>query len=349
MLTSQAEDAEEETYGGPDQMAQMASMMLVKKACEVYTEDWQNDLTDALYARIHTHSSEEIAGRFCPTMCKAKPAAAAAKSSGTTPKANANAAAGAEKTDGKTAKAKKKKKTKPAPAAPPPGGGLGSPGSPEFNEFLQKHDTDGSLSHMMNLEKDAPEKMLPEGDQQDIRDGAPEIECAVCGVVVERVGAAAHAQGALGDEAALTDLVNDVCVRERAVEGYYPKIPGNPPQWTAEYEVARAAGTGKWALAAKAAPPVKKGKKKKGKKGKKAAQEVGSPKSYEEHQQIVKRDTMISLACKGVVQEQTELDLTELLFDSRGKAAPLPGTAKVQAKYCWKFCGEGKAQAADEL
>jgi hypothetical protein len=137
----------------------------------------------------------------------------------------------------------------------------------------------------MDLEKESPESMLSEQQQRDIKQGAKDIVCDVCNVAVRRAHVSATRARALRDEAKLVDITGALCIGEELVDGQFPKVAGNPPQWAQRYAVK--VREGRWVL--RNAP----------KENSSAHRRRRAP-GPESHSAVIMRNAMVGHACRSL-------------------------------------------------
>jgi len=201
---------------------------------------------------------------------------------------------------------------------------------PSMEEMLKKYDTDGSISNLIEMERETPELMLDPDELKQVQTGAVEIRCDVCRAVSTIALRRAKKAKALRSEDALSDMVANLCVGTPATSDEYPKYPGNPPLWGELYTVSRDA-EGRWQMRR-----LPKGSAKEEKGGGIAGGDV--------YNRMVIKHSMISRACKQIVHEG-EHDLAELIFST-----PQASPEELAAKYCAAECpGEEVAPAKDEM
>ena len=216
---------------------------------------------------------------------------------------------------------KEKKEKKPTPSKAEQG--QADAKMPQMDELLKKYDTDGSISNLIEMERESPELMLEPAELAQVQAGSKQIRCDVCGAATTVALRRAKKRRAR-DEEALSRLVTELCVGTPEGSSEYPKYPGNPPLWGEMYSVGKAE-SGRWTM-------------KKLKKGAPKEEENGAA----DYNHFVMKHSMISRACKEIVHEHPELDLAEYMF-SHARATP----AEISAGYCEEFCAEGGGK--DEL
>ena len=107
-------------------------------------------------------------------------------------------------------------------------------------QMLRKYDTDGTISNLIEMEKENPEAMLESDELKEVESGAVDIRCSVCHAASKVAYNRAAKRRLLLDEEGLTTLVyNELCYGTPLdmVEKEYPKYPGNPPLWGELYQV----------------------------------------------------------------------------------------------------------------
>jgi hypothetical protein len=340
----------DESPGAP--MPDISAMMLVKKACEKFTEKYVDEISGVVYKQVYSSEADATADSFCNAIKVDEEAEAKEKS---------------QRSKSKPAKKKKTAKAQPKKEAPT---------EATFQKFLDAHDKDGSISALLSMEKDSPEKMLPDEDQASIKAGTPQVRCSVCKAAVGQVLKRAKAKKgrAMQDEGELADLVSDICVGQPSCEnvqarlldrgstsrvsdsncvpeGVYPAIPGNPPAWAAYYRVLKSKeGRCLYSTIKNGIRQVtlffysrwKLGKAKKNKAGK--YPKMGRRGMTEEqHTAEVIKNTMISQACKqSFDNEDSDMDLSEIIFKHKADTSK----SKVRDIFCASSCESTPATAA---
>ena len=158
-------------------------------------------------------------------------------------------------------------------------------------------------------------------------------------------------------QALVSEAVNTICHgkdKAKLEAGYYPAVPGNPPEWANDYFIVKR--TSDYALK-KSEPAVADMVRVTQVEGESAeagdASELDNEnwaKSREKHEYDVMRGAVIRAACKRAVDERLDTeegDLADLFLQERGQ------DAKALAQlYCKPVCAEvhaTKKGAADEL
>jgi len=219
---------------------------------------------------------------------------------------------------------------------------------PSMDELLQKYDTDGTITRLMELERESPEAMLEPAQLEEATAGAEHLRCGVCRAMCKQALVEARAAKALRDEESLSAITASLCVG--VPTGYddpenQPKYPGNPPLWGERYRVRKRRGAGgeeRWRL-----EPLPK----------KAAPEEQSGAEYDS---LVMKHAMITRACRAVESDVDGDDLAETIYSlAASLAASQPGkklgAAALGDAFCARHCeaesgGEGKAATdRDEL
>ena len=130
---------------GDTSPADFEHLLLLKKACEHYTEEWQHELSGAMYTRTAAGlSANKIASDLCDDV--APPLR---------PKRKARASGGGGGGGGKAKKGSGKGSSKGGKKGSSRGGE--GEGVPSMDELLQKYDTDGTITRLMELERESPE------------------------------------------------------------------------------------------------------------------------------------------------------------------------------------------------
>mmetsp|Transcript_1927 Transcript_1927/g.5848 ORF Transcript_1927/g.5848 Transcript_1927/m.5848 type:complete len:423 (-) Transcript_1927:95-1363(-) len=323
---------------GDTSPADFEHLLLLKKACEHYTEEWQHELSGAMYTRTAAGlSANKIASDLCDDV--APPVRPKRKARANGGSGGGSGGGGAKKGSGKGGKKGGKKGSSP--------GGEGE-GVPSMDELLQKYDTDGTITRLMELERESPEAMLEPAQLEEATAGAEHLRCGVCRAMCKQALVEARAAKALRDEESLSAITASLCVG--VPTGYddpenQPKYPGNPPLWGERYRVRKrrgAAGKERWRL-----EPLPK----------KAAPEEQSGAEYDS---LVMKHAMITRACRAVESDVDGDDLAETIYSlAASLAASQPGkklgAAALGDAFCARHCeaesgGEGApTKDRDEL
>ena len=151
-LLKRATKLDDDEGGMPDPES-FKHIMTLKKACEAFTEDFQQELSELMYKDALAKDPETIIDEFClPLASLKKPKRT------TTPKKRAPASPSPPKS---------RKGSEPPAAA----------GPPSMDDLLKKYDTDGSISNLIELERENPEAMLEPDDLAKVQAGSREIRC----------------------------------------------------------------------------------------------------------------------------------------------------------------------------
>jgi len=322
---------------GDTSPADFEHLLLLKKACEHYTEEWQHELSGAMYTRTAAGlSANKIASDLCDDVAPPVRPKRKARASG-----GGGGGGKAKKGSGKGSSKGGKKGSSP--------GGEGE-GVPSMDELLQKYDTDGTITRLMELERESPEAMLEPAQLEEATAGAEHLRCGVCRAMCKQALVEARAAKALRDEESLSAITSSLCVG--VPTGYddpenQPKYPGNPPLWGERYRVRKRRGAGgedRWRL-----EPLPK----------KAAPEEQSGAEYDS---LVMKHAMITRACRAVESDVDGDDLAETIYSlAASLAASQPGkklgAAALGDAFCARHCeaesgGEGapaRAKDRDEL
>ena len=54
-------------------MASIHAMLLVKKACEHFTDEFQQEISEVMYRKVNTENADAIASKFCPRILNVEP------------------------------------------------------------------------------------------------------------------------------------------------------------------------------------------------------------------------------------------------------------------------------------
>ena len=321
--------------GGDDAAsAQMVEgLLLTKKACMDFAEELQVEISEVMYARVHEASGEEIADEFCSQAVKP---------------------------------VKKERTQKYVPAASPMERQKHDP-SALMADMLKTRDTSGAISEMLETEASFPERMLDAPLQAVIGQAVEQVECQVCKVAVRQ----AHARvkevektPAFKDrwqrQSLVAEAVNFICHGKdhaKLQAGFYPTVPGNPPEWAQAYHILKQEGRfklrkGKLSIAQMktlAEQPRKSGAKSDDDEGEgeeEREEEEDWERSRAKHEYEVMKQAIIRTACKQAIDQRLDTDdgdLSELLLEKRGEDAKVAARA-----YCAPVCAAGKT-GPDEL
>jgi hypothetical protein len=123
-------------------------IMTLKKACEAFTDDFQLELSELMYKDTYRKDPDTIIDEFCsmPAIQKKPKKPTAPKKRPPTPPSAP------------------KRRTEPRELPPPPPGQM-----PGMDELLAKYDTDGSISNLIEMERENPEAMLEPEDLAKVR------------------------------------------------------------------------------------------------------------------------------------------------------------------------------------
>lgn len=291
------------------------AMLAIKAACETFTDEWHQQLSELMYKHVMERSAEEIAAGFCPDAIRQGRADVASATRG----ASGQTVPRAQK------KKKRKQKKEPANAA-------AEETVPDYASMLDQFDTDGSLRRLMQLEAESPDAMLEDAQRDLIEAGAEQLSCSVCGLLVRLARARAaklpHAlAGASEDE--LVSLVDGLCMGELRREDGLPEYAGNPPAWAVErFEARHDKATG-WQLQQLSRDDRRARKR--------------DPPPYDD---VVISSAILTRACKRVLlgdgedDSDVDNDLATLLYLGRSAADDGAG---VRERLCARWCGAGAA------
>ena len=329
-------------------------LMTLKGICELFAEDFQQELSELMYKGVLERDAEELVAEFCdsaavanaplppppPKRRKARPQGH--RSDGGGGGSGEAAAAASQARQGKAAKKKKKEK-----AAGGGGGDEGQGGVPSsMDDLLAKYDTDGSIANMLEMERENPAGMLGADELAEVERGAADIRCDVC-TAAAKVGAQRARKRRLSrDEDALAEVVRLLCYeRDPDDLSAYPTYPGNPPRWGEMYTVGKeeardaAAEGGEGGGSGAGGPGRHIWRMRRLPKGA-TPEERGGGKGYDE---MVLKHSMITRACKQTILERDEFaprwagdddgDLAQVLYE---RHADTPH--EVAARYCRPFC-----------
>jgi|EP00505_MAST-04D_sp_SCG-Rhode-Island_P001600 hypothetical protein len=221
----------------------METALLVKHVCEQVSDEVSMELSEAVWRGV-VRGNEP--GKTATDLCVNRTELCA-------PSARVFAKKKKEENDEKKKQTPKKKNAMDI-----------DPNTEEgMREMFEKLDADGSITAMLQKEQDEPEMMLPEKDQQDVKQASGEILCSTCVALIQgTVTAGKRSPGgrALRSEADLERIVEKICEgppdpvasHSASLLGISP--PPLPPSWTGRYKVVRAKSTGRWELRKRSKP-----------------------------------------------------------------------------------------------
>ncbi|KAL1510565.1 hypothetical protein AB1Y20_006866 [Prymnesium parvum] len=295
--------------------ASFAHLLTLKKICEAFTDEQQQELSELMYKETYAKDPAEIREAFCTGEVIAPPPPPrkqpAARTSSSEEQGDAQSTRGKARKEGRRAKEAEKETSK----------------MPSMEDMLKKYDTDGSISNLIEMERESPELMLEPEELQEVQTGAGQLRCDVCRAATTVAHRRAK-KGKLRDEAQLTELVSSLCVGTPEGSLEYPKYPGNPPLWGELYTLSKKLG--RWSM-----ERLKKGAQKEEKAGKEGGVD---------YNRLIMKHSMISRACKNVVHEHPELDLAEYMFSHSQDSA-----AELAAGFCNRFFCLDASENKDEL
>lgn len=309
----------------PPDAAAMQHLLTLKQVCELFTDEFQQELSELMYRAVNERDADAIEAEFCSS-------AAVTTSPPPPPPPRKRKEGSGARTGGE----KKKKKEKKAKAPP-------KNDEPDMAALLKKYDTDGSISNLLEMERENPEGMLEADDLAQVEIGASEIRCDVCQAVAKVAVTRAKKAKILRDEEKLSSMANLLCYGNDPNDlDVYPKYPGNPPLWGELYTVQKVpadggkasekcvgCGDGVWRM--RRLPKGSKPEEKRMGEG-----GIG-------HDQMIMKHSMISRACKAVVlapdsaisaEDADDLpDLAQTLFQN-----PADTGTQLAERYCKPFC-----------
>lgn len=191
---------------------------------------------DLRYKETYLKDAAEISEGFCQGKVISEPA----------PEAKRSARASGNGSDGKKKKNKKKEKGKENEKKTSQNNGAAkgasdAGGMPSMEEMLKKYDTDGSISNLIEMERESPELMLEPAELEEVQSGANHLRCDVCRAATTVAHRRAKKLRAR-DEERLNEVMSGLCLGTPEGSAEYPKYPGNPPLWGEMYSVSKAGG-----------------------------------------------------------------------------------------------------------
>ena len=198
----------------PPDASAFEHLMTLKQCCEEFTEEFQHELSGLMYRSALELDVAPIEESFCGS-----DAVQTAPPPPPPPRKRKNAGIGSGK----------KRPAEPAKS---------SDGPPDMSEMLKKYDTDGSITNLIEMERDNPEAMLDADQLATVQEGAVALRCDVCRAASKAALLRARKSKALRDEEKLMGIMNMLCYGSppESLEEY-PKYPGNPPLWGEMYTV----------------------------------------------------------------------------------------------------------------
>jgi len=304
--------------GGDDEASakMVEGLLMTKKACMDFAEELQLEISEVMYGRVHEASGEEIAQEFCPNAVKPV----------------------------------KREKTKYVPATSAKERAQSDPGA-LMTEMLQKRDTSGVVSEMLETEASFPERMLDPPLQAEIAKGAVQLTCQVCKAAVRQAHSRVQEVAktpAFKDkwqrQSLVAEAITHICHGkdyEKLQAGYYPSVPGNPPEWAFDYYLTHTGGEYKMKKGKAGVATMKAFIKSVSPPGEQDSEESDSDeedfdRSRAKHEYDVMRQAIIRTACKSAIDQRLDTeegDLAELLLEKRQEAAK-----SVASAYCQPVC-----------
>eukprot|EP00960_Hanusia_phi_P035049 751456-Hanusia_phi.AAC.2 len=267
------DDDEDDMFGGMGEGANsqqvVEGLLLTKRVCDPCTPrislrsstqvcmDWceelQQEVSEVMYKRVDSSTPQEIAQDFCPQAIKPEEVCFLACKLGMTGSSR-------QKRKGKVPYT-----PKTAAAAPPSNPsdmmqGTISPGTLlDCSDFVFKT----SLTSETRLARSVRVGTLAWFTRdllcfkEKVNKGRIDLQCSVCklGVkkAIERVKEMKSTTPQFKDrwqrEALVTDIVQKICHgKDYDRQGYYPAVPGNPPEWAQSYHIYQDDPAGPWKL-----------------------------------------------------------------------------------------------------
>ena len=327
--------------------ASIQHLLTLKQVCELFTDEFQQELSELMYRAVNEREPNAIEAEFCGSSAVTTAPPPPPPPRKRTAKAASSSSSG-------------KKKAKPAKKPD-------ANEQPDMAELLKKYDTDGSISNLLEMERENPEAMLEADDLARVEQGASEIRCDVCGAVAKVALNRAKKAKALRDEEKLSALTGLLCYGSDPNDlDKYPKYPGNPPLWAEMYSVEKAerdedgssgggSGSGGGDGAAKCfgcgKGPWRMRRKPKGAVPDERNMNGGGEGGGMDYNSLVMKHSMISRACRAVVlspevvlddDEADDLpDLAQTIFQHSTDSG-----AQLAERYCKPFCAAGGGATA---
>mmetsp|Transcript_45638 Transcript_45638/g.114414 ORF Transcript_45638/g.114414 Transcript_45638/m.114414 type:complete len:429 (-) Transcript_45638:134-1420(-) len=288
--------------------------LVLKKLCEIMTEDTQFMVSEAMFKRSLTETPDQIAADFCPSLVRPKKKDKAFK-----PKTL---------TEGDDMVMK---------------GNMRVPRNQEaFDKIMGEKDQGGVLQDMMEVELHHPERLMPEEAQEVLLQAKEGCRCQVCKQAVQEAFKQVQELRKLPKfkdrwqrDALVGDIVTKLChghrEYERVQRGYYPSVPGNPPAWDKEIGIKRVKRDDKNAEKYPSGFRLYryKGDVDAGAIGKAADAMEMDPQTYG-----VFKTALVTHVCRSVIDErQADEDLAEMIMDALDDKP-----SKVFREYCSAEC-----------
>ena len=80
-----------------------------------------------------------------------------------------------------------------------------------MDDLLRKYDTDGSISNLMEMERENPTAMFEPEQRAQLQSGIEDVRCDVCVAAAKVAANRAKKRKLLRDEDALSDMVSLLC------------------------------------------------------------------------------------------------------------------------------------------
>ena len=176
----------------------LQNLMVLKRVCELFTEEFQQELSELMYRAALEPEVSAIEQEFCTSAAVATPPPPPPP-----PRKRRTATSDAK---AKASKQKQKQKKKKDDSEAADTGGM-----PDMDTLLKKYDTDGSISNMLEMERANPEAMLEADQLAQVQQGAADIRCEVCEAATKVALTRAKKRKLLADEERLSELVGLLC------------------------------------------------------------------------------------------------------------------------------------------
>lgn len=215
---------------------------LLKEMCFDITEEHDMVLAEQMYARAMVTGVDATA--LAKALCGPESSGGVGVCGAST-KAARKAAKRAAKAAKRAAKAKAKLQKKAAKRKRKQGKSKQEEFGDQFADYFQKMNLDGSMTAMLQREREHPDSALPDAVRATIRHARelPQVRCAVCGAAVAEFIEEARSRRALADEIALVEGGDAarICfgaatsrAQEMEMMSGIP-APDTPPKWASRF------------------------------------------------------------------------------------------------------------------
>jgi hypothetical protein len=305
---------------------QVLAMLEIKRGCDAFTDEWQQELSEAIYKGAARMDGDAIADQLCPRLLR--PAPKPPKRAATAPGAAATVAARPAATRERTpARAKGSGLAASVDAAAPM----------DVLSMLRSFDTDGSIAQLIRDETIAPQLMLDANDAAALRGAQADaqLRCDVCELLVDEAYARVLRRVPGGLAVAGPDQLLEIVETLCAARGDDDHVGGGDegaaakemrqgmPAWASEQFEARQDAHGRW-RAHRLTPSELRAR-------------ARDPGGYDAR---VLSTAALLHACRALVDEGTDDDDDELVAHMHAHKSLDPASARerVRATFCRAPC-----------